>query len=713
MRVISLLPCLLFFWPMTLAADDIRIRSGEHANFSRLVVYVDPANTPHLTRTPNGYRLTLPNTANSFDTSTVFKFIPRTRISALASPASGILDIFVPCNCGAKTELLSGGRFVIDITDTPPSDDKAETEDPPTAAGTDQTISARVARRGLPIAIKTPNDKARPVVLETGDSHEAKTTTSALKTHPLKEGDLLQKLARAASQGLLTAPSIPASSERNPGPEKLLTGDEELPPGSDPTVSADAHIRVQTAIDRDTGRSPDQPAITKTGESCLSGESFAVANWGTEGTKTLDFAAYQAKLIGEFDKLQPQALTDLVRHLIYLTLGAEARSYLKLHGKGLNDFENMMLMAEILETGSSINFPRMTAQLTCDGPVALWAVLAHPRLPRGIPINTSSVISEFSLLPRHLRQHLGPLVMRKLLTIGDTETAIEINEITQRGVNITDTDHTLSEAKLSIATGETEMGHRALTDIVDADDENAVEAMLTLIDNLIETEAGIPQRTIELLASLAHEYQMSPEGRKLAIAEARSLIYAARFKDAQKKLDQLLGFPDAADKSHLTILNELGEQLTEAASDGVFLRYVIGQDRWNIASEETRTTVANRLLELGFSSAAKDLLVQNSAPPGRRARILIAKGALADGDAKVALGYLAGQTSPEARDLRDAAMIATGQLAPAIETSVSAVPDEDVTSGSVTPLASYHALIEQSRATRSQVDQALQAVPAM
>lgn len=702
-----LMLCVVIWWPTILSAETIKVRSGEHATFSRLVIYLDPSDTPALIRTPTGLRITSGNATDRFDIAGIFDLIPRDRIADVTAPKGGTLDITLNCPCDAVTQTLSNGRFVIDIVDTPPP------EAPPAPARREQPDkpqdTARLARRGLPIAGFADADDGIGAV-DPPEEKDAENTPSPMTAQPLTEKTLLEQLARAASQGLVNAPSI-LETEEDPTPATPPSPSPE--PSAQPPEPPQNHVRIQTSVDRDTDRSTGATGVSDLGPACLPAAAFAVANWGKDQGDTLDFATYRTTLLTEADALDPDTFRHFIQHQIYLTLGAEAQAHLKKYDGVLEDGADLLLMAEIMENGTATGHARMTTQLACDGPVVLWAVLSHPRLPRDRPINTAAMIYEFSALPRHLRSHLGPMLMRKFLAIGDTDTSIEINHISQRGIETTDTANALSRAQLSLKTGNSTEARNQLRDIAETDDRNAVEAILLLVDSHIETRTGIPDRTLARLGALAHEHRGSAKGDELAMAELRALIHAARFGEVREKLHELPRFPDRAEDRHIHILNAFGRALTGAGADGAFLRNIVGQPMWADADEETRIAIAGRLLDLGFASAAKDLLINQPAPPGRAARLLIAKAALAEDQAKVALGYLAGLSDDEAQELRNTAMRATN---PPVAPEASPDDQPQDTSGQVAAeisLEAYETLIEDSQAERARVDLALQSAPGL
>ncbi|GHE97645.1 hypothetical protein GCM10016455_17700 [Aliiroseovarius zhejiangensis] len=720
MRLWTAICFLLICWPASLSARDITVKAGEHDRFSRLVVYTTPADSPVLTRHADGFRFTSGDRADRFTTQGVFDMIPRDRIQNLTSPGEGVLNIVVACPCDVVTQTLPTGQFVIDIVDTP-----ARPETPSAQTGKSDAerpypgsvTNARDARRGLPIAVRTGTDN--PLVLPEPETQEATKATTSLTVSeatsplPLNEKDLLTQLARAASQGLVDAPSpLPPAEVETASQTRRAEPATHPPPTArtKPPTPAD-HIRVQTSVDRDRVNAATSTETFGDGAACLASSTFAIGDWGRGDEGPLDFAVYRASLMTELDRLDPTRFRAYIQHQLHLTFGAEVLSYLDRYRGILPDDADLRLMAEIIETGVTADHARMSTQLACEGSVALWAVLAQPRLPRDQPINTAAVIAAFSSLPRHLRLHLGPMVMRKFLAIGDTDTSMELNRITQRGSDQTANAVTLADAQLKLETGQEPQGRNQLAEIVDADDHDAIDAILLLIENHIATQSGIPERTLELLSSLAHEHGAAGRGSDLAIAEVRALIHMSRFTDARVKLRNFDSFPDRGDDRHVLIVNEFGRALAKSAADSTFLRHVIGQPFWPDASEDTRILIATRLLDLGFASAAKDMLTNQPAPPGRAARVLIARAALQNGQAKVALGYLSGLNGETAQSLRKSALRATGQMTEPDAPTAPPAPVLSDGSGNEISLEAYDKLIEGSKAIRANIDLVLNPAP--
>ena len=102
----------------TASAETVRVRSGEHADFSRLVLDIAAPVTWRFGRIAGGYGLRVARDGIQYDLARVFDLIPRQRLARI-SPASGAsgLDLGVTCECYAELVEMRPGVLVIDLHD--------------------------------------------------------------------------------------------------------------------------------------------------------------------------------------------------------------------------------------------------------------------------------------------------------------------------------------------------------------------------------------------------------------------------------------------------------------------------------------------------------------------------------------------------------------------------------------------------------------------
>jgi hypothetical protein len=113
--------------PSSIMAET-RIRSGEHANFSRLVFYF-PAEIRgwKTSQVDNGYLIDADPGATQLDISEVFDFIPRTRIQDI-NLRDGQIWIESECDCHLSVFLARSNVLAVDLRDGPDPDIGPEPE---------------------------------------------------------------------------------------------------------------------------------------------------------------------------------------------------------------------------------------------------------------------------------------------------------------------------------------------------------------------------------------------------------------------------------------------------------------------------------------------------------------------------------------------------------------------------------------------------------
>ncbi|OYX24613.1 MAG: hypothetical protein B7Z10_08905 [Rhodobacterales bacterium 32-66-7] len=345
-----------------------RVISGEHDDFTRLVVELPAADGWTVGRTAMGYAFaTAADTPPAYDLSTVWERIPRTRLQGLrADPDSGALLLTVACACHVFPFEYRPGVIVLDIKDGPaPAGSVFETafaalpEVDPLAPGFQPS-----GYDWIDLARTAPDaGESDPVTLPLA--------TGSVSLDPLRD-ELLEQISRGATEGVvdMELPGRPADVPAHDG------GD--LPW---------ARIRIGElpglAI-----RDPDakEGTLPPDGLTCAPDDVLALAEWGADRPALELLVEARADLYGEFDALDVKAVLRAVRLHLYLGFGAEAGQYADLlTGETLSGEEEAALnlyrsMARLIDGETDPETPFAT-MLGCDGPAAFWAALAHDQLP--------------------------------------------------------------------------------------------------------------------------------------------------------------------------------------------------------------------------------------------------------------------------------------------------------------------------------------------
>lgn len=682
---------ILLLWLMPLGAygQMVELRSGEHADFSRLVMQFDGTPDWAFGRSDGGYELRVNQDGIGFDTRRVFDLIPRSRITAVENPQPGILMIRVAPGHHADAFEIRDGRLVIDIKDgPPPATAQFETPLPagdatPAPPPVELPLLPR-ALPDIPAAVPLALDAAPPAP----SGHIADMQT-----------EVLGQLARAVSQGLIDVDLSATERAIAPEPEPPMPP----PPPVAPPKSDLSHVRVQTRVDLDRRSAPSDPTLTAQGDICLPDTLFDIAAWGD--------SANPGGLVGEFDTPDPARLGDLVRGYLYQGFGAEARNAMAAFGVVIENADLLHAMAEIMDHGHSQTPGRLAAQASCNTSAALWGVLAQPKLGRGDPINRDAVLSAFSNLPIHLRRNLGPGLSERFLAIDDHQTAIAIRNAIHRAPGAHGDGVSMLDARLELALGDEDAAVKTLSDLANDGGTHAAEALVILIDTLVDTAQPVPEARIADAEAMVVLHRNTPLGAELTRAAISGMVANGQGAAAIDRLRAAMARETITVAVHTALLGRAYLALAQNADEVSFLHIVFspqGQAELHDASVTSRRAVAARLLDLGFADQVRDLL--NTAEiPQAEDRILLARAALAQGKPAIAIGYLAGLDDDTAGQLRTAAfaMSASAPSAPLVQAA-----DPGPSAAPMGSIAHGRDVISQSEAARAAFDALLQSLPA-
>lgn len=571
--LILLLLCLT----QPVSAQTVQVSTGEHDGFTRIVLTRPAPAAWRLSRTETGYELRILG-ATGYDLARAFDRINRRRLGALIhDPGEGTLRFGVACACHAVPFEYGPAMLVVDLRDGPPPPDSAFERDrngnvlPALTGGAVSPPVAQVSRYDW-LSVGTGRTRPDGTTLPARPEPEVPVDLASLREA------LMMQFSRAASQGLIE----PARPVRPP------QDDPVRPPASTVNIRVGEPLDAFTALDPGKDLAPD-------GSSCPSPDRLAIGDWGDGRAGFLQLSAASV-LVGEFDEADPAALARAVRLYLHLGFGVEAVALLSAFPTDHPDATLWRSMARGLD-GEPEPGSAFAAMAACDGPAALWSVIAAPEtLPA--PLNTNAVQRSFSQLPPHLRRHLGPDLAERFLDAGDKSTATAILDAILRLPGEPDPRTAVTVARIAMARGDTADAGRSLRRILSDPGMTQVPALVALVDMHAADLTPIDPQTVPVLAAHLQEATgTSGEqvlGRALVLARALSGDFDAAFAD-------LATHPDIAPKLW---------EIVAAGPDQALIAHAVGGDPLP-AARETRQSIALRLSELGFVAAAA-----RWAPPG-------------------------------------------------------------------------------------------------
>jgi hypothetical protein len=629
----------IFTLVLTLAAAPVcaevaRVRSGEHPEFTRVVVDADIPGDWRFGRTDDGYELQFGPAVTGYDLTEAFERIPRDRVSGLwRDPVTGRLHLALSCTCHAVAFEFRPGIVVIDIKSGPPPagssfEDPLDPPDPETVAEASADPLAAAGYDWI-AAARDPDEAADlPLPMDIDDPVLA----SLRKT-------LLEQISRGVAEGVVGIaehPDLPAPSPDAtvavPG-LRIVNGDL---PG---VVAGTAH--------------EPGPNLTATGAACITDTALAVGDWLPEGAVAELIGPGRAGLIGEFDQPDNAAILRAARLYIALGFGAEARQMLGLMvDPQTAEVALLAAMARVadLEPGGEAAFGGMGG---CETAAALWWALTlsirdDAQSSDVRALNTGAVTRAFSALPAHLRRHFGPSLVNLFLAAEDEETARRLRDAIRRAPENAGPAVDLMDAGFHLATGdEKEAAEIAARVARDAGTEG-VEALVTLVEAAFRDGAALPADVPETLAA----YRMDARGTPHEAARARAYMLALSMTgDFDRAFAVLPQAPDSV--ADLWLLAAAG------AKDDLFLDRALAEEPPPVAAGVAQA-IAGRLLDLGFAEAALAWLGPVGPADDTAHRLMAARATLMLHEARRALALISGLGGTEAETIRAAAVLQLG-----------------------------------------------------
>ncbi len=654
-------------------AEQVAVQSGEHDGFTRLVLdFAGPVGWT-MTRTEAGYRLALTRPDMRFDLSDVFRKVSRDRLSSVwADPDSGALMLGIGCACHAFPFELRADVLVIDLRDgpAPPGSSFEVAEDgrrmPPIQA--DAPTRPRGRPEGLiaPVAAAPGYDWLDQAI--TASTAEVPVSPSMAAAAP---HDAAPMPAQSHADAVKTAPPVPAPQGGDALRDALLRqisdgaarGAVDLAPhvpGTSGTHGTSGQDRLsQVRIGGDAGVDPaagDRPdhALTAEGIRCLPDAVVDVGAWGADTPVAETIAARTAALYAEFDRVDPVAAAAAVRYLLYLGFGAEARVLIETLALDGPEVPLWSALADVADGDLAPDGP-LTGMEVCDGPVAMWAVLARPALTAGDQVQSGAILRAFSALPPHLRRHLGPPLAGRFLARGDAVNVRAIRDAILRPGGDPGPAVRLMEAELHAAEGHGP-DTPALVALQSAPGPTAADATVAAVRAIVAEGGTVDIAMLTATGALLREHKGAQD--EPALRHALALAQAT-----QGDFDAAFATLPEADAGRTDLWTLLANRGGAAALMTHALRG--GGAQVPQVPVAVGHRMARRLIDAGFADAALEWL---AAVPEAEVhddhRLLAAEAELQRRDARAAIGLLAAVDGPEATALRNASLLQLGTPEP-------------------------------------------------
>lgn len=656
----------LVLLPSLSMAQHITVRSGDHADFSRLVFEFPNPEKWEMGRIVGGYEIRLQDNAFKIDISEVFDRITRDRIKNISiSQGESSISLNLNCECYADAFEFRPGLLVVDVKDgKPPKTSRFET-----AFKSGELLNGQNSSLDKPQeTLKISNESAEHIPIDSPslnlpDAHVSIApnlgpltlgfTDEMLKPTPQvadMQTKIIKQIGRAASQGLLDANLSEPIQQTSNHHESVTTPPTHLKQAPKPHIN----IHIQNSIDREFSALVKQHLTTPNGKKCMLDSLFNIADWGDEGSILSGVSEHRRVVVGEFDIVDVQEVKALIRAYIYAGFGVEALDVLNVFDVTLVDEKVLITMAKIVDGVAPDYDVLLEDQIGCDSASALWAALSLPKLSASGEINGPAILIAFSALPIHLRRRLGPVLAQKFLDSRDVEMARGLRNAIARASGDAGSEFSLLDARLDIERGRDQAAEHALEGIVGNDKEIAPKALIELLELRLQRREVIDSKTLATARSYIFEQGETKIAMDLKRLIVLSLGQVGDFLTALDMLTDLKNFDKMEEHRKEMMWAKIIEELAAEAPEDILLKFVFLSRsellRQNI-SRDIRRKLASRLLNEGWPKKAEMVLAATK-PLVADDRIILAKAEMLKGRPDLTLELLENVVGDRAAKLR-------------------------------------------------------------
>jgi len=577
-------------WTQAGLTQTVRVQSGEHEGFSRLVLPIGTDRSWTLDQDGNEWSLGFSPSVTAFDLDRVYQLIPRDRLAAITE--DGGLRLSIGCACSVTAFRHQARFLVIDIADAP---DATEPD------GQD-VMPAGTASPLLPLAqiLNRPQ-----ITLDTGGA--APDLGGTDPTRLMEAAAIMsEQLARAAAAGLLEASTGQPLSHATPVRRTdaiLVEGDRATgPPEIIPALPLP--IRAETAFD--AAQHADQGAEPQRTSVACQGHSLPIAEWAHGIGFEQEIGTLRAALYDGRDVLRPDGVLQLARYYLYHGFGAEAAFWLN----QLSDPPpSLLAISHILDHRPGAAFATTGNTAQCSAAEVLWRVLGQGEMPDLSDEQLGALQQSYAALPPGLRDQVGSDLAGWLQENGHAAAARNIRDIMLRGGRVSDDAQLLLD--LSLGIGAPNTAQDALSAILYHNRTDAPSALAHLLtvgdlsasDDLIEAaEATLRETGLDT----------APEGLW------HQLIMAYAAAGDIERVGQLIGEGLAQDDGAAAILTPLFATLiAQGDTAGIAMMASRFADEWTATGSDAgriRQAAIGHLRDAGLLVLAEELRPRGSAP---------------------------------------------------------------------------------------------------
>jgi hypothetical protein len=568
----------LFLIPSTLWGAPIKVQSGEHGSFTRLVVYLPESVTWNISSQPSEARMIIAEWEEGFDLSNVFKKIGTDRIKSLASTDSELIITFA-CDCSVVSNMLEKGFVQLDV---------------------------------FVADIPKPIQRPRSEVVEQVEIPESKTDEMEIWNLPRNEIEfgVLERLATETTQVAVDAfgQSLIEEIAKSATVERLNTDGDA---GRTQRTEIQSFRSETDLIEilQNRARFSDSSDVFPTDRSntsetsCENAGLLLVSKWAAAGAFSKQLSILRRALVSEEMKKVEIAKTDLAKFYLHFGLGPEAIAVLD--SASVSDLNTLLNdFGQQLNSDFKISKSRLHSFQRCKGETGFWAVLASDLSFKVDDEKEKDLLSVFQSLP----QHLKIISARKLVEIfraNNLDLAAEVvkNSLERQGPD-GDQGGSSSSDEIEIEN----LSRRQLEAIVSENGVNSPMAMALLLEGNIEANTDTNPDELDLASAFAFQLQETDIAKRLGGAIILANFLNGNFHEASQSFYKF----DAQSTEHGNYISNKSIQILISAGNIAqateFVWKVVRNSDYREFEDETLAQLVEALLDAGQPHLLEELV---------------------------------------------------------------------------------------------------------
>ena len=569
MRILGGILAIFFLLPSNAEAQIAFVETGEHSDFTRIVVSKPVSSSWSIKKLEKEFVLMI-DEVDDFRIDNFFDKIPRSRIAEVFVDADeSTLHLIMNCDCVAATSIWKEKFLVIDMAEGIPLD----------------TEPNQIAPKIVQAIVKAPDgwdeQRAFPPLPE----------NFPVPTNDISNlADVVAKgISLATSQGLLS-----------PSGKTLETS---APIDFEDERRLHNNLRENISTSSSMTNLVARGSRDANGAKCLSAKLFDIESWASEGDFMGEISRKRSSVIGEFDQFDAVELIGLAKVYLHFGLGLEASGILGNLAYSSQEIEILKSLADVVQKKSGKSIIPID-QVSCSSSVSLWAFLSHPVNNLQTQANRNAILRSFNALPNPLKLVVAPPTIEKFLALGDQDAAAQILSKFENG-SASKKEALLSSTSIQVGRGDALSAFNKLNELVQSDARVDLDEFLEFVDLAIETKSEISKEAFELADILRFESRSSKFLPQLISAQVRAYQHEGKFDQAIALLDFEKG--SFVDDELFNLRSRIVVAALDELSDKAVLSFIFDLGSDDLTSE-TKLKVASKLIALGFPEFAKTYL---------------------------------------------------------------------------------------------------------